>query len=52
MRIPFVFSLLLATVFVLGCDSKPAKLPTPKTDAAPATKAAEPREETPAQTGY
>lgn len=59
MRIPFVFSILLATALILGCDSKPAKPPTPKIDAPDATgtvhapaKKAEPREETPPQTGY
>lgn len=57
MRTLLFLPALLAAVLVLGCDSKPAKPPTPKIDAAPATgaartKAAEPREETPPQTGY
>lgn len=59
MRTLLFLPALLATVLVLGCDSKPAKPPTPKIDVAPATgaartpaKAAEPREETPPQTGY
>ncbi|MDP1681115.1 MAG: hypothetical protein Q8L39_04995 [Burkholderiales bacterium] len=51
MRTLLFLPALLATVLVLGCDSKPAKPPTPKIDAAPA-KAANPREETPPQTGY
>ena len=59
MRTLLFFPALLATVLVLGCDPKPAKPPTPKIDAAPATgaartpaKVADPREESPPQTGY
>lgn len=54
MRTLLLIPAVLATVLVLGCDSKPAKPPTPKIDA-PATadtpaKKAEP--ESPGQTGY
>ncbi|MBI5751827.1 MAG: hypothetical protein HZA59_06740 [Hydrogenophilales bacterium] len=42
MRIPFVLSVLLTTALILGCDSKPAKPPTPKIDAAPAAGTAAP----------
>ncbi|MBT9612820.1 MAG: hypothetical protein IV108_06085 [Burkholderiales bacterium] len=59
MRTLLFLPALLATVLVLGCDSKPAIPPTPKIDAAPTadkarapTKAAEPREESPQQSGY
>jgi len=56
MRTLLLLPALLVTLMALGCDSKPAKPPTPKIDA-PATadtpaKKAEPREESPAQIGY
>ncbi|OFZ96159.1 MAG: hypothetical protein A2Z44_06700 [Betaproteobacteria bacterium RBG_19FT_COMBO_58_11] len=59
MRTLLFLPALLATVLVLGCDSKPDKPPTPKIDAPDATgtvhapaKAAEPHEQTAPQRGY
>lgn len=58
MRTLLLLSAVFAAILVLGCDSKPAQPPTPKVDApavdtprAPSKKA-EPREESPGQTGY
>lgn len=54
--LPAVFAAILVTGLVMGCDSKPAKTPTPKTEISTTTSANAPakelREESPPLTGY
>lgn len=59
MRTQLFFTALIATVLLLGCDTKPAKPPAPKIDTSTTTgkvhapaKAAELREDSPQQNGY